>query len=107
MHQLIDIVERHARQWADVQMQLAASAYTIGCITAIDIAKIHGGISHRKGWIVVTLLQRVAPRCQLANGSVHQIDSVDTARRITGVARLADDANGIGDMAFVRVHWLQ
>jgi hypothetical protein len=37
---------------------------------------------------------------------MYQIDRVDTARQIAGVARLAADANGISDIAFVCVQWL-
>ena len=41
------------------------------------------------------------------NGIVHQLNGVDAARRIAGVAGLPLDTDGVGHMAFVRAYRLQ
>lgn len=88
-------------------MQFATGADAVGRVAAADMAEVHGGIRHGERRIVVALLQGFAQLHQAADGFVHQIDGVDAARRIAGMAGLADDANGIGHVALVRAHRLQ
>ncbi|MNE75541.1 hypothetical protein D3C80_1717110 [compost metagenome] len=88
-------------------MQLAAGADTVGRIAPVDMTEVHGRVGHGKGRVVKALLQRFAQLHQAADGFMHQIDGVHAARRVTRVAGLADDADGVGYVALVRTHRLQ
>ncbi|MNE63829.1 hypothetical protein D3C80_1592030 [compost metagenome] len=67
-------------------MQFAAGADTVGCVTAVQTTEIQRGIRHGEGIVVEAFFQGVAQHHNAANGVVHQLNGIDAARRIAGVA---------------------
>ncbi len=107
IQQAVEIAQRHARQRADVHMQFAAGADTVGGIAAMQAAEVQRRIRHGERVVVVALFQIVAQGHDAADGVMHQLDGVHAARRVAGVAGLTQHAHGRRDMAFMRADRLQ
>ena len=73
----------------------------------MDSPEVERRIGYGEGIVVIALFQRVAQLHDATNGIVHQLNGVDAARRIAGVAGLPLDTDGVGHMAFVRAYRLQ
>ena len=76
-------------------MQLTTSANTVRGVAAVNMPEVECGVWHGKRFIVIAFFQVIAQLQNMADGVVHQFDSVNPARRIAGVARLTHNSNGI------------
>ena len=73
----------------------------------MDSAQVEGWVRDRKRLEVIALFKQIAQLHNPADGVVHQLNRVDPARRIAGVAGLALNTDRVGHMAFVGADRLQ
>ena len=73
----------------------------------MQAAEVQRRVRHGERVVVIASLQVVAQGHDAADGVMHQLNGVHAARRIAGVAGLAEHAHGGRDMAFMCANRLQ